>query len=127
MRSFDYSGKTALITGASSGIGMTFAEHLAARGVALVLVARTQTTLQALADRLTKRHHVATVVIVQDLGAPDAGKKIINKLNELALSPDILVNNAGFATYDAFDELSLERQNEEICLNCLIPIELTHA
>lgn len=54
MKPFDYTGKIALITGASSGIGLTFAEHLAARGVSLILVARSQAKLEALADRLTK-------------------------------------------------------------------------
>lgn len=127
MSTFEYTGKTALITGASSGIGLTFAEHLAARGVSLVLVARSQSKLEALADRLTKMHGISTVIITQDLGEPDACKKIVTQLDRLALSPDLLINNAGFATYGVFNEISLERQKEEVCINCLVPVELTHA
>ena len=56
MNSFDYTGKTALITGASSGIGRDFARQLAARGVALILVARSEPKLQALAVELVRKH-----------------------------------------------------------------------
>ncbi|MGI2190657.1 SDR family NAD(P)-dependent oxidoreductase [Shewanella baltica] len=127
MKPFDYTGKIALITGASSGIGLTFAEHLAARGVSLILVARSQAKLEALADRLTKKHRITTMIIIQDLGEPDACKKIVAKLKEATLSPDLLINNAGFATYGVFDEIPLIRQKEEIYINCIVPIELTHA
>ncbi|QOI55617.1 SDR family NAD(P)-dependent oxidoreductase [Rouxiella badensis] len=127
MKSFNYSEKTALITGASSGIGLEFAEQLAARGVSLVLVARTQNKLQALANRLTQQHGVTTRVIAQDLSAVDATATIMGQLHEAKIFPDILINNAGFATYGVFDALSLDRQREEIQLNCLSPIELTHA
>ncbi|MCC3746314.1 SDR family NAD(P)-dependent oxidoreductase [Rouxiella badensis] len=127
MKSFNYSEKTALITGASSGIGLEFAEQLAARGVSLVLVARTQNKLQALANRLTQQHGVTTRVIAQDLSAVDATATIMGQLHEAKIFPDILINNAGFATYGVFDALSLDRQREEIQLNCLSPVELTHA
>ncbi|WP_314154004.1 SDR family oxidoreductase, partial [Rouxiella badensis] len=116
-----------LITGASSGIGLEFAEQLAARGVSLVLVARTQNKLQALANRLTQQHGVTTRVIAQDLSAVDATATIMGQLHEAKIFPDILINNAGFATYGVFDALSLDRQREEIQLNCLSPVELTHA
>ncbi|WP_369790357.1 SDR family NAD(P)-dependent oxidoreductase [Rouxiella sp. WC2420] len=127
MESFNYSGKTALITGASSGIGQVFAEKLAAKGVSLVLVARNQSKLQALANKLAKQHGIATLVITQDLSASDATPSILDQLNEAKLSPDILINNAGFATYGVFDQLLLDRQREEIQINCLSPVELTHA
>jgi short-subunit dehydrogenase len=127
MKSFNYSEKTALITGASSGIGLEFAEQLAARGVSLVLVARTQNKLLALANRLTQQHGVTTRVIAQDLSAVDATATIMGQLHEAKIFPDILINNAGFATYGVFDALSLDRQREEIQLNCLSPVELTHA
>lgn len=67
MNIFDYSGKIALITGASSGIGRDFARQLAARGVSLILVARSEPKLQALAAELAKKHGVSITIIVQDL------------------------------------------------------------
>lgn len=67
------------------------------------------------------------MIIIQDLGEPDACQKIVAKLNEATLSPDLLINNAGFATYGVFDEIPLIRQKEEVYINCLVPIELTHA
>lgn len=127
MKSFNYSGTTALITGASSGIGQVFAEQLAARGVNLVLVARSQLKLEALAAKLTQESGIATWVITQDLTAADATEVVILRLKALNLSPDILINNAGFATYGIFDTLGMERQRDEIKINCLAPVELTHA
>lgn len=127
MKSFNYSGTTALITGASSGIGLVFAEQLAARGVNLVLVARSQPKLEALAAKLTQESGIATWVITQDLTAADATEAVILRLKALDLSPDILINNAGFATYGIFDTLGMERQRDEIKINCLAPVELTHA
>ncbi len=127
MKSFNYSGTTALITGASSGIGLVFAEQLAARGVNLVLVARSQPKLEALAAKLTQESGIATWVITQDLTAADATEAVILRLKALDLSPDILINNAGFATYGIFDTLGMQRQRDEIKINCLAPVELTHA
>ena len=127
MNSFDYTGKTALVTGASSGIGRVFAQQLAARGVALILTARSELKLQVLAAELESDHGVSVTIIVQDLMASDAIPHIAARLNALRLYPDILINNAGFATYGPFETLSLERQREEIKVNCLAPVELTHA
>ncbi|MGS4820795.1 SDR family NAD(P)-dependent oxidoreductase [Raoultella terrigena] len=127
MNSFDYTGKTALVTGASSGIGRVFAQQLAARGVALILTARSELKLQVLAAELERDHGVSVTIIVQDLMASDAIPHIAARLDALRLYPDILINNAGFATYGPFETLSLERQREEIKVNCLAPVELTHA
>ncbi|TPG60776.1 SDR family NAD(P)-dependent oxidoreductase [Ewingella americana] len=127
MNSFDYTGKTALITGASSGIGRVFAQQLAARGVALILTARSELKLQALSAELDKNYGVPITLIVQDLMASDAIAHITARLGALNLYPDILINSAGFATYGPFDVLSIERQHEEIKVNCLAPVELTHA
>ena len=80
MNSFDYTGKTALITGASSGIGRDFARQLAARGVALILVARSEPKLQALAAELVRKHGVSITIIVQDLVKPEAIPHIVERL-----------------------------------------------
>jgi short-subunit dehydrogenase len=89
-------GKTALVTGASSGIGKAFAELLAARGYALVLTARRRDRLDELAGQLAARHRVATHVIVADLAEPTASADIAEALRAQGLHIDVLVNNAGY-------------------------------
>ncbi|ELN2578392.1 TPA: SDR family oxidoreductase [Enterobacter kobei] len=127
MNIFDYSGKIALITGASSGIGRDFARQLAARGVSLILVARSEPKLQALAAELAKKHGVSITIIVQDLVESDAVPRIAERLGLLRRFPDILINCAGFATYGPFETLSIDRQRDEIYVNCVAPVALTHA
>ena len=89
-------GKTALVTGASSGIGKAFAELLAQRGYALVLTARRRDRLDELAAALRQRHGVETHTIVADLGEPDASSRIVADLRQRQLTIDVLVNNAGY-------------------------------
>ncbi len=95
---------TALVTGASSGIGAAYAERLASTGHDLVLVARRAERLHALAERLGAEHGVATRVIVADLAEADGVRSV-----EEAISGEprlaLLVNNAGFSGYMPFDEL----------------------
>lgn len=90
------SGKTALVTGASSGIGKAFAELLAAKGYALVLTARRVDRLEALAAELTRKHGIAAHTIAADLSAIDAAETIASELQARGLRVDILVNNAGY-------------------------------
>lgn len=97
---FRYREKTALITGASSGIGESFARALAARGMNLILVARSEERLHTLADELSKHYGIKTDVIATDLIQPDAAKCVKAAVRERALAVHLLVNNAGFAVYD---------------------------
>jgi short-subunit dehydrogenase len=90
------SGKTALVTGASSGIGKAFAELLARKGYALVLTARRADRLDALAAELKKNHGVATHTIAADLSQPSAAEQIAGELASRGLAIDVLVNNAGY-------------------------------
>ena len=92
------SGRTALITGASSGIGAEFARQLAARGANLVLVARSIDKLDALAASLRAAHHVDVFTEKIDLSTSDASEQLHRRVTELGLSVDILVNNAGFSS-----------------------------
>src|SRR5687768_1222241 len=96
---------TALVTGASSGIGMEFARQLAGRGHDVVLVARSADRLERLAGELRDAHGVRAEVVVQDLSAPDAASVVAEELAARGLSVDLLVNNAGFGTVGRFEEI----------------------
>jgi len=89
---------TALVTGASSGIGADLARELARRGHGVTLVARRQSRLEALADELHGRHGVRTEVIAADLTDADARQGLLEAVTDRGLCIDVLVNNAGFST-----------------------------
>lgn len=118
--------KTALITGASSGIGETFARELAARNTNLVLVARSQDKLNQLAQQLQEQFQVQTDVIVQDLTETRAGKTVYEAIAQKELTIDLLINNAGFGDYGPFVERDLQKQLQMIHLNVTTLVELTH-
>jgi len=113
--------ETALITGASSGIGEQFARQLSARGSDLVLVARRADRLKALAADLPTRAEV----IACDL-ATDAAS-LPGRVAELGLEVDLLINNAGFGTHDRFWEIEEGRDAEMVRLNCEAVVVLTRA
>ncbi len=118
--------KTALITGASSGIGKAFAEELAARGSNLILVARSQDKLDQLAKQLQERTSIDVEVIVQDLTEPQAAQKVYKQVQDKGLTVNGLINNAGFGYYGPFAERELSKQLEMIQLNVTVLVELTH-
>lgn len=117
---------TALITGASAGIGATFAQELAARQTNLVLIARSETKLQQLAQQLQEQYKIQVDVIVQDLTEPKAAKTVFDIVTEKKLTIDLLINNAGFGEYGDFAELDGERQVKMIQLNILALVDITH-
>lgn len=95
-------GKTALITGASAGIGKAFAELLAEKGYDVILTARREERLQKLADELSDRWSIRTKIIVADLADPQAPLTIFESLKNQDESVDVLVNNAGYALKNSF-------------------------
>jgi uncharacterized protein len=117
--------KTALITGASSGIGYELAGLFASSGHDLVLVARNEQRLSRLAEELQQRIGVAVTVLVKDLAAPRAAEEIVVELQNRSLHVDILVNNAGFGEYGPFHETSLERKLQMIQVNVAELTQLT--
>ena len=117
--------KTALITGASSGIGETFAEELAKKNHNLILVARSQDKLNALAARLSSNYQVQAEVIVQDLTKPSAAKTVFDLVRAKGMVVDLLINNAGFGDYGAFCDRPLHKQMSMIQLNIAAVVELT--
>lgn len=116
----------ALITGASSGLGEAFAERLAADGHDLIVVARRQDRLRALADRLHDAHGAATEVLVADLTAPEDLRRVEARI-ATAPALDLLVNNAGFGGYRPFLELDPDRAEELIRLQVLAVTRLARA
>lgn len=127
MKTFAYPGKTALITGASSGIGLEFACQLAKKGVNLVLVARNEEKLHSAGESIQRKYPVSVQVIAVDLSGIQGVTELTRRLQAAALSPEILVNSAGFATYGEFSLLPPATEQQQILLNCLAPVALTHA
>jgi uncharacterized protein len=116
---------TALITGASSGIGLAIARELARRRHDLVLTARSSGKLQALADELAQRHGITAHVLVDDLLDPAAPARIRDHLAGSGIALDILVNNAGFGLAGPFAGLPLERQLGILQVNVVALTSLT--
>jgi uncharacterized protein len=117
---------TALITGASLGIGAAFAEALAEEGMDLVLVARSEDRLQQLANTLQSLHGIRADVIVQDLTQPDAATVLYKAVEALGIKIDLLVNNAGFGDYGSFGDRPRQKQLDMIALNVTALVDLTH-
>lgn len=118
--------KTALVTGASSGIGEQFALQLGARGMNLVLAARNEARLQSLAKRLHTDHpHSEVSVISVDLAMPDGATDLTAKLSAAGTRVDVLINNAGFGSHNLFVDEDPDNVAREIQLNCASLVGLT--
>ncbi|MBY0442481.1 MAG: SDR family oxidoreductase [Mycobacteriaceae bacterium] len=116
---------TVVVTGASSGIGTELARGLAARGYPLVLVARRRERLDQLADELTTKHCVAAEVLPLDLADASARAQLVDQIRSKPIAG--LCNSAGFGTTGPFHQLPIERESEQVTLNALALMELTHA
>lgn len=123
---YDYSGSTALITGASRGIGAEIARELAARGApTLILVARSREDLERLAEELYATYQTRVEVIAADLAEPDAPERIKEETDRRGLHVDLLVNNAGFGYHGYFEESEMEREGNMVAVNAAAPVKLT--
>ena len=120
------SKQTALITGASAGIGLELARKFAEQGHNLVAVARREDRLVALKDELEKAHGITVEVIAADLADAEGPARVFAATNEAGLIVDILVNNAGFGYYGLFHETDTGRQMELIQVNVKALAHLTH-
>ena len=119
-------GQTALVTGASTGIGVDLAECFARDGYDLILTARSEALLKEVADKLAAKHKVKAATIALDLGAQGAGRKLADEIAARGLKVDVLVNNAGYGTAGAFDGSDGAGQLGMIDLNVRALTELTH-
>ncbi|PSK89650.1 hypothetical protein CLV63_12544 [Murinocardiopsis flavida] len=148
----DYRGVTALVTGASKGLGRAYALELARRGARVILLARSEGDLRELAAQIRERHgrhgrpgttapdiatsgtaasdgEVAEVaeVLVGDLAAPDGPERIVRELHDRGLAVDLLLNNAGAGSAGPFLDRPLQPQLSSIGLNVSGLLALTHA
>jgi len=124
--SVDTPPRTALVTGASAGIGAAFAEVLAAHGFDLVLTARRRDRLEALARELTDRHGRRVMVEPADLADRDAPRRLVEAIAGQGIAVDVLVNNAGYAVAGSYRRTTWTQQADFIQVMVTAPCELVH-
>jgi short-subunit dehydrogenase len=117
-------GPWAVVTGASSGIGAEFARQLAARGLAVAVVARRRERLQTLATELSAAHGVEVRVVVADLGRPDGVGALLEQVAELDIG--LFVNNAGVGLKGRLVDTDPAVLRHLVELNCQTPLALAH-
>ncbi|MBC6610926.1 SDR family oxidoreductase [Hymenobacter sp. BT507] len=118
--------KTALITGASRGIGQAIATELARRGYHVLLTARSEAALETVAATLRQQFGVEAHVLAADLAAADGPARVAEWALATAPELTVLVNNAGYGLWGRFEELGLDEQQQMLRLNMQVPVELTH-
>ena len=118
---------TALITGATAGIGASYANLLAKEGFDLILVARDLPRLNKVAKELNKRFGVKTQCIKADLTKPSQLAKVEKRVADLKKPIDVLVNNAGFGIKDSFTASNLDKEQELLDVLVTAPMRLAHA
>ena len=124
---FNPMGTTALVTGASSGLGVGYAHELARRGADLVLTARRLDRLEALAVELAEKYGTVSTVIPLDLAEPGAVAELVRDLAERGIRVGTLVNNAGFGHYGSVVDASPDRVHGQVAVNVAALTDLSHA
>jgi short-subunit dehydrogenase len=119
-------GQTALVTGASAGIGVDLAACFARDGYDVILTARSESALRDVADKLASEHKVQAHVIAQDLGAYGGGSALAEKIKAASLGVDVVVNNAGYGHAGALTSSDMATQLGMIDLNVRALVELTY-
>jgi short-subunit dehydrogenase len=120
-----WSGKWALVTGASAGIGAALAEELARGGTNLVLTARRRERLEELAQKLAAAHKIQTTIFVADLTQPDAPEKLFQFTKDQGIEIELLINNAGFGVYGELPAVEARRLTDMVQVNCAAVVHLT--
>lgn len=117
-------GNTALITGASNGIGLELAREFAKHKTDVILVARNDEKLKEIARELASAYGVKTFVIAKDLSKPGSADEVFRQVKESGLEIGYLVNNAGFGDFGMFSESDWKKQEEMISLNIMTLTQL---
>ena len=117
--------KTALITGASGGIGYEFAQELAAEGYNLVLVARSAAKLEEIQTNLSQKYSITVKVLAKDLSLPESAPAIFNQLESEKIVVDVLINNAGFGNFGEFTESEWQKEADMLQVNIFALTDLT--
>lgn len=115
---------TALITGASNGIGLEIAKRLAQAEINLILVARSEQKLKDIAHKLSTAYSIKCIAIPLDLTAPHAVEKLYAQVEHMDI--DVLINNAGCGDYGLFQEISWQKYQQTLNLNIAVLTEMTH-
>ena len=118
--------KTALITGASGGLGLSFVNIFAKDGYDVVLVARNGARLEEIKTEVEKKYGVNATVIAKDLCSADGAKEVYTETQAKGITVDVLVNNAGLGDFGEFWKNDFSRQERIVDLNCTALIELCH-
>jgi len=116
----------ALVTGASKGIGKSFAEALAAKGYNLLLVARSEEQLKELSHSISTQYRVKAAFLAVDLTEENAAEKVAEWCSSQTQELEVLINNAGFGLFGLFENLSLQEQLNILSLNINTVVALTH-
>ncbi len=127
----EISGKYAVITGASSGIGLEFAKQLHAKGANILLIARRENLLSQTCAKLNSIRSNSAEFLSADLTLRGEGSGVVKSLDQVAdiikaRTVDILVNNAGFGSFGLFEQLEIAREELMVALNVVAPLVLTH-
>lgn len=117
---------TAVITGATSGIGEEYARRFAAEGYDLIITGRKKNVIKELADTLTRRYGVSVTVLIAELSDPRDLEKVVKKIKSTK-DIAVLVNNAGFGTNGLFHENDVSVHEAMLAVHTLAPVKLTHA
>jgi short-subunit dehydrogenase len=124
---FEYKDKTALVTGASSGIGEAFCRELAKRGMHLIIAARSEDLLHKLAGELSEAHNIRVDVFAVDLSDEDGIYNTIDACVEMDRPIDLLINNAGFGNVGAYEKQDQTRERDMVMVNSFAVAQLCHA
>ena len=114
----------AVITGASSGLGLEFARQLAERGYGIIVISNQPEENRLVAEMLCSQYQADVRVIDIDLTASDAAEEVYRMVNSWELEVEVLVSNAGMLLFSTLVRTPLEKLEQIVCLHCTTPVKL---